>query len=503
MKLSRRRAVLGLLVAGPVLLGLAGCNTRFGASLDRPADPIVMTGAALPKLTGTSPSHIVGFSWNGNAWTQVPVQVDERDLVSPGVIYHLPVSSYPTLYGTSTTYKMLVYTPPPTVTAGYTSLDVYTPSDSDPTFDSNDELSFLAADSGKQADAPAGDPAGVDATTREEVKATDPLSPSHVGYVYLFHSDTLTGGSAGTTGVNYSFNLTSGNYKATYKMGLGSLAPNNTWGLNPETSTVSTPNYSQVLGDRWLNSSLKITAGGASGVNLLDRAKYYVTVGCGRTENTFDGTDSGEGAFVVSIGGPVRAIRSYIGANSYKWTVNTDIFYPDREDSVTELRGHAGLPGFAGADDLATNLTGMTYSDAANTGLTIDGVPDTFHATTATTPAAPASSWQMVSGAAGSLVTIRSLDTDISGLVESTLFIDQKTPGTAPCTGDTSYWGQFGSSTVSPVSNVPITDPTLIAVPNTFLAHRFRYFAGPNTPAAAAAGLEAQTKSPIQTTVTG
>ena len=292
MKLSRRRAALGLLVAGPVMLGLAGCNTRFGASLDRPADPVVMTGAALPKLTGTSPSHIVGFSWDGNAWTQVPVQVDERDLVSPGVIYHLPVSSYPTLYGTSTTYKMLVYTPPPTVTAGYTSLDVYTPSDSDPTFDSNDELSFLAADTGKQADGPAGNPAGVDATTREEVKATDPLSPSHLGYVYLFHSDTLTGGSAGTTGVNYSFNLTSGNYKATYKMGLGSLAPNNAWGLNPETSTVTTPNYSQALGDRWLNNSLKITAGGASGVNILDRAKYYVTAGCGRTENTFDGTDT-------------------------------------------------------------------------------------------------------------------------------------------------------------------------------------------------------------------
>ncbi len=259
--------------------------------------------------------------------------------MSPGVIYHLPVSSYPTLYGTSTTYKMLVYTPPPTVTAGYTSLDVYTPPDSDPTFDSNDELSFLAADTGKQADGPAGNPVGVDATTREEVKATDPLSPSHLGYVYLFHSDTLTGGSAGTTGVNYSFNLTSGNYKATYKMGLGSLAPNNAWGLNPETSTVTTPNYSQALGDRWLNNSLKITVGGASGVNILDRAKYYVTAGCGRTENTFDGTDSGEGAFVVSIGGPVRAIRSYIGANSYKWTVNTDIFYPDREDSVTELRG--------------------------------------------------------------------------------------------------------------------------------------------------------------------
>jgi hypothetical protein len=503
MKSTRRRTALGLLAAVPVLLGLAGCNTRFGASLDRPTDPVVMTGASLPKLLGASPQHIVGFSWDGTTWTQVPVQVDERDYVNPGVIYHLPTSSYPNLYGTTTPYKMLVYTPPPSVTAGYTSLDTYTPSDSDPTFDSNDELSFLAADTGKQADGSAGTPAGVDASTREEVQATDPLAAGHTGYVYLFTSSSLTGGSAGTTGVTYAFNLTSGAYKTTYKMGTGSLAPNNVWGFNPETSTVTTPDYTQVLGDRWLESSLAITAPGASGVNILDRSKYYVTAGCVRTEDTFDGSVGGEGAFVVSISGPVRAIRSYIGANSYNWTVNTDIFYPDREDTVTELRGHAGLPGFAGADDLATDLPGMTYSDAANSGLPIDGVPDSFVATSATTPSTPSSSWQMVSGPQGSLITIRTLDTDITGLIESTLYLDQRSPSTAPCTGDGSYWGQNGTSTISQVSNVPITDPTLTATPNTFVAHRFRFFTGPGATAAGAAALQAQAKSPIQTSVTG
>ena len=206
---------------------------------------------------------------------------------------------------------------------------------------------------------------------------------------------------------------------------------------------------------------------------------------------------------MVSIGGPVRAIRSYIGANSYKWTVNTDIFYPDREDSVTELRGHAGLPGFAGADDLATNLTGMTYSDAANTGLTIDGVPDT---STPPRPPRRRAGIELADGLGGRglarhdpLARHRHHAASSSPPSTST----RRRPARRPCTGDASYWGQFGTSTVSPVNNVPITDPTLIAVPNNFLAHRFRYFAGPNTPAAAAAGLEAQTKSPIQTTVTG
>ena len=75
----------------------------------------------------------------------------------------------------------------------------------------------------------------------------------------------------------------------------------------------------------------------------------------------------GEGAFVANISGPVRVIRSYIGANSYKYTVNTEMsLYPDRQDTVTELRGHAGLPGYGSADDFVTNTIGLTYGDPVN-----------------------------------------------------------------------------------------------------------------------------------------
>src|SRR5581483_4932699 len=105
-----------------------------------------------------------------------------------------------------------------------------------------------------------------------------------------------------------------------------------------------------------------------------------------------------------------------IGANSYLYTVNTDLFYPDREDTVTELRGHAGLPGYGSADDYRTAVAGMTYSDPANTGVVIDGKADAVTPISYTTGSTPPSMWQMVAGKKGSVVTVRTLDTGITGL---------------------------------------------------------------------------------------
>jgi hypothetical protein len=494
-------------VAVAALLGLTSC-TRFGASLARPSEPVVLTGANLPKLVGATPQRIVGFAWDGDAWHQVPVQVDERDLVNPGVIYHLPTSSYPTLFGTTTSYKVPVYTPPPTSSAGYTSVGTYTPSDSNAAFDANDELSFLANDTGKQAGATVAAPAGVVASSREEVTARDPLAPNQVGYLYLFNSATLTGGSAGTSGVTYTFSLDSGDYKTTYKMGAGSLSPNNTWGFNPEHSSVVTPNYTQQFGDRWANNGLSVTTGGSTGTDILDRTHYYATAGCVRTEDTFDGAaaNPGEGAFVVNLSGPVRAIRSYIGANSYKWTVNTDIFYPDRQDTITELRGHAGLPGYGSADDYVTGTTGLRYSDPSNTGVVIDGSTDTPTPVTYTTGSTAPPLWQLVAGPQGAVVTARKLDTDITGLKVSTVYQDHTPAASASpeqCTGDGVAYGSNGANVTSPVNNVPNTDPTLSATPNNFVLHRYRYFAGPSTSTTDAAKIEQQALNPIDLSVAG
>ena len=162
-------------------------------------------------------------------------------------------------------------------------------------------------------------------------------------------------------------------------MGDASLSPNNSFGFNPEHSTVVTPTYRETFGDRWLNNGFAVTGGGGTGATLLERSHFYATVGCGRNEDTFDGSmnNPGEGAFIVNISGPVRAIRSYLGANSYLYTANTHFFYPGREDLVTDVRGHAGLPGYGSADDYVTGTVGLKYSDPENTGVPIDGTADT------------------------------------------------------------------------------------------------------------------------------
>ena len=267
--------------------------------------------------------------------------------------------------------------------------------------------------------------------------------------------------------------------------------------------TVVTPSYRQQFGDRWLNNGLSITQGGAPGTNILERNHYYVTNTCSRSEDTFDGgaNNPGEGAFVANISGPVRAIRSYIGANSYLYTVNTDVFYPDRQDTVTELRGHAGLPGYGSADDFVTNTRGLTYTDPANSGVAIDGQPDAVSPIAFTTGSTAPASWQMVSGPQGSLVTVRSIATDITGLNATTVYQDRSPASPPQCTGDAAAWGQNGVDLTSPVGSVPVTDPTLTGTPATLVLHRSRVFQPPNLPAATAATIDAQTRTPIQTTV--
>ena len=147
-----------------VVFGLAAC-TPFGATLNRPSDPLVLDGSALPKLLGSDPMDISGFCLGregmaSSTRTGRPARLREPRSDLPSADVELS-----TLYGTTTPYKILVYTPPATLTAGYTSSGTYTPPDPDPTFDANDQLSFLVTDTGQQAGASVADPGGVDGST--------------------------------------------------------------------------------------------------------------------------------------------------------------------------------------------------------------------------------------------------------------------------------------------------------------------------------------------------
>ena len=126
-----RRARLRLALATvAIVAGLVACENRFGATLVRPQDPVVLTGAQLPKLIGRAPARVVAFAWDGDAWHQVPVQVDQRDLVNPGRIYNRPEDRWAKRPDGSP-YEMLVYTPPAAAT-GYRSYGTFTPADRDP-----------------------------------------------------------------------------------------------------------------------------------------------------------------------------------------------------------------------------------------------------------------------------------------------------------------------------------------------------------------------------------
>ncbi len=85
-------------------------------------------------------------------------------------------------------------------------------------------------------------------------------------------------------------------------------------GPNPEDSLVTTARYHNHFSERWGQDGTEITAAGATGVDILDRDKFQFRPGvCNRTTDTFS---AGGGAFIANIDGPVRAIRSVIGANS-------------------------------------------------------------------------------------------------------------------------------------------------------------------------------------------
>ena len=120
---------------------------------------------------------------------------------------------------------------------------------------------------------------------------------------------------------------------------------------------------------------MNLYGGSAGGLDILDRHKDMFGPGiCTRTEDTFS---LGEGAFIANKDGPVRAIRSYLGANSGPITQRDHFFYERRQDMHTYLRVHP-ISGLIDLYDYSTNAIGMVYFNSLNTtGVTIDGVPDT------------------------------------------------------------------------------------------------------------------------------
>ena len=418
MEVCRSKAPLWSLVLLP-LLAVLGVSLS-GCAWERPEDPVVVTGAEVPRLVGVPPGEVIAYRWLNDRWEQLPVQVDERALIDLGSVYNQAPNGF----------RVLTYTDPGT----------FAGPDPNAALDDDDEIAFMGVDAGVKANA-GSRPPDVVAGSGEEIRIHDPVGNPADAYVYLYRQTGNLPQDAGRSYVDYDFNLLSGGYKATYKLQDGP---------NPEDSTVETAYYSRHFADRWTSDGLRIVAPGASGVDILDRHKNLFAPGtCGRSEDTFD---DAEGAFIVNKSGPIRAIRSYIGANSGPLTGRQHIFYERSEEITTFLRVHA-IPGVMDFFDYSPAATGMTYrSDVDRDGVTIDGQPDSVDPGRIR--------WETVDGSQGGLSIVHDVDTDIAGLGWTSYYFDDSTPASsAPekqCTGDNAA---YGSSGVYVNQSIPNTDP--------------------------------------------
>jgi hypothetical protein len=429
-----------------------------GASLDRPADPVVLTGADAGLLLGVAPGDVVAFRY-ASGWVQIPLQVDERALVDFADIYdHLG--------GVTETVTTLQYT----------DAGTYTGADPDAALDADDEIVFMAGDVG---DLPPlfSEPAGVVAGSGVQVAIADPLDAG-TGHVYLFERSGGLDPGAGANYADYQFVLLAGSYPADYDIANGP---------NPENSTVTTPYYTLHIADRWIVDETRILAGAASGADILDRRKHLFGPGlCLRSEDTFA---DGEGAFVVNKNGPVRGLRSVLGANSGPLTQETLYFYERREDVVTDLRVHA-IPGVMDFFDYSFAAIGMSYRNDLNpAGVLINGVTDSVTAGVA--------AWELVTGPQGSLIMIGRMDTD-AAISLTSFYEDDSTSPTTQCTGDADAYGSSGLWVDSGIPNTDPTNPPFDVV----TGRRTIYYEAPDASNSEAARRADFASNPLTTTIT-
>lgn len=437
-----------------------------GSTLTRREDPAVaqqslpdQTGYATgsinvqlpPRLLGIAPGDLVAFKWDG-AWEQIPVQVDEREVIDLNRPYTntRPGCSDP------------CYNNPPNggaIHPEFTDPGTFVGADSDATLDANDEVALMAFDAGGPRTTSVA-PAGVDPGSAVEMEISDPLDGG-LGYVYLFEDTSGLDPAAGKDYVDYQFNLTNGPYKTGAYNPTGTGAGNGmNFGPRPETSSVETDNYRRGFTDRWYDNELRILRGAATGVDILDRHDDQfdaMDVSCVRTQDTFR---RGEGAFIANTDGPVRAIRDFVGANSGPHVQRQHIFYPGVEQINTFLRVHP-IPGVVDFFDYSEAGVGLTYENGVMTpggvvsgtppgGVPIDGQPD------AVTGAGSAivDGFESVDGPQGGLSMPQRLLTNNPDPAYRLVYRDGNVIGQNPCTGDDDeLYGASGPQLNSAVNN--------------------------------------------------
>ena len=339
---------------------------------------------------------------DAGAWDQVPVQVDQRHVELLTKLRN----------GTGTTgAKVLAYSDP-AANAG---------ADPVPTFDADDEVAFMVDDTGGRA---APEPATRRGSSRAAA-SRDGTRPAgrHLAearqrrrLVYLFERSARRSFGAGADYVGYDF------------------APVDPMG-HAEDSTVS---------DRPLHHPLR---------RPLDPRRDHPRRRA-PTSSTGTATSSRSGTAVAArtpsrpatvatrrnVDGPVRVIRSYLGANSGTYTQREHVFYRGRGASA-DVPPRAPDPGDHG---LLRPQRGRRRHDATRARRR-PGSPSTGRPTRSPS-AAP--TWEAVAGTQGTLVTVASLSTSIPGVTMQGYY------------NDDSHAARRSSARATPSSTAPPVPPS-------------------------------------------
>ena len=389
--------VLTLTKSKTALLFLIGSNTAF--SQFRAEMPVVLSGDDLGSLQGLPVDRVVGFRWVNDNWQQIPIQIDER---------HWKTAF--DLYGKDNIDPMFDILD----LLAYADENTYSGSDEDTSLDGNDELVFMAYTSGNKYNGEE----SPNNTIGEpyEVALTDVLSNS-TRYVYFFEQDGSYNLSAGMNLVDYDYNLLApGPFKDAYVLN----------DYNPEDSYINTDYYQQHYSDDWLRDGLTLKTGNTPDDDLLDYHKNQFNPGnCARHPGTFS---AGSGMHVASFDGPIRAVRSWIGANSGNLITRTHFFYEQMDEVVTNFRVHS-IRSFMGYFDFSTKAAGMTWYNEHNLeGFAVDGNPDPVDTTYA--------NWSLMAGEQGSILINNRIESNFPVDTIFSYYSDQANSPIDQCIGD-------------------------------------------------------------------
>lgn len=338
----------------------------------------------------------------------------------------------------------------------YADSRTFVGADTNPTYDADDELAFMVSDLGEKSSATAY-PTSTLNNFVCEVKVTDPLNSDLVlGYIYLFLQNGSLSQDAGVDYVSYDFafgnvpnnpnsiNFDTDDYKTTYMECLLDVP-----GANPENSTITTANYQMGYSQRWTEDVMRITAGNATGTDILDRHQFFVNAGtCTSTEDCFSNS---EGAHIAIKDGPIRAIRSVMGAASGVF-MQLDALYTACEVNYNMYFRLHPANGFNDVLDMNPAANRMRYFTNQNlSGETIGGNGGSLNTTNPDT-------WALYSGNQGSLVVVWDYLTDMSlgtsqqynngnGTVNGNVrayYDDNGNNAVHDCTGDGAAYGSSG-----------------------------------------------------------